>query len=259
MTLYDAQDSEDEMSLKGRTWKEKIMNPIAIVAILAILGMIAFHGRLQPISFDRAFFYGAGLIVVAIFAKLSWVSFKNATPKLIFQGGNTTTMGEPETVGNWHIWRAGDVKAIGLYFKGSEGTIIAPITSTNPIGRNVALTVRPEIVKFDELSLTLQNFISQHGKEFKPPYYMGFASEEQLLNKLEIEEKELGLVKPTVEYCVREIKERCKEVSLLKGLLESKFGVIENTVAFTDRLKKLAREKTMGELMRDKIMKKEEE
>lgn len=190
--------------------------------ILAIAFVILFRGRIGLISADTATTYFIGFIFVVFFMKMTWTEFKHRTPKLIYNPYFSTTDGTFSSVGNYGIFRLGSIKAMGIYVPGNEGALVCPIQSINKIGSSVATTCRVELVRLDELPPETASVITQYN--IPAPYLLGFADEEQILNR------------PEIQTVINELKQRNKENKMLIDVLNGKLGTIENTVAGASRI-----------------------
>lgn len=190
--------------------------------IILFLFWIVYNNRLGEFHWDQATVYVIGALIVVYIYKSSWQWFKFATPKLVANNLHTSTDGTYYNAGNYAIFTIGDVKAGGFYWKGTDGLVIAPVTSVNKLGHNVVITARVERVPIEELAPEVITVISE--RNFKGPYYLGLIDEEQ------------ELATPDSVYLENENKQRNKENKFLRELI-GKYGIdVENYISRMMRL-----------------------
>lgn len=234
MKLFESEDDEEN---QGNTAKDYIINYFWL--ILAVLFMVLFRGRMGNVIYDKAVFLGLSFIIGAILAKLSYIGFENATPKVIYNYGHSITDGEIIPAGNFGIMRPA-IKAYQWYFKLS-GALVAPLDAIHKAGPNILINARMDRVELDELGIEARSIIKEKG--IKPPYYLGFADEEQYSHVFDDPElKQItGLTKPDVNYLVDEIKKVNKQVSLRERVLRGDTKAIEEYVSGASRIQSRAK------------------
>ena len=250
------QEDEDVTLKKGRGWKSHLSSPTNLLIIIGIIIVIVLNGRIGSYEQDRGMFTGLMFMLVGIFARLTDSAWKNASPKLITQSGWTTTTGNRLHVGNWYLYRMGDINAYGITISGKDGTIIAPVTSNNRVGRCVAVTASGQPVNFAELPKEVQETIIKY--HMPAPYYFFMAAEEQALLQLKDVEKVSGLKQPTVEYLITQVKEQNRLITMLGEIVRGKFKTIQDVVASQSRIRMKIERGGFREAVKSAVMEKHE-
>ena len=203
--------------------------------IIAGLFLLFFKGRLGVSEVDKAFLYAASFFLLCFFAKLAWAAWKNSTPKIVFNYGHSTTDGEIITAGNFGIMRPA-IKAFGMYFK-LRGAYVAPLDALYKAGPNILINAKMEKVELDEMPLEVRSVIRE--LRIPPPYFLGFADEEQYDIVFEGDEelrKITGIPKPSVSYLIDEIKKLNKQVAMRERVMDGDIHFIEKFVSGASRI-----------------------
>lgn len=219
MTLESEQSEESDI-------KSNLPWILAFICIIAFY--IIYSGKMGDIVRDKAEVYSymaVGLICFVYFAK-TWMYYDS--PKLIWNDGFTTTMGEWDEAGNFAIIRHNSIhsKRIGWTFEGNDGVTIAPIDSINRAGKSIYLNVRAEKKKITELPSEVRRMII--AKKINPPYYIGYANEDQYSSYTTSKKGEpLSSVK--VSFIVEQLtiaNERIADLeNTLSSILEGKLSI----------------------------------
>ena len=244
MAEYDEFQEEEKLS-----WKEYVIK----YSYLLIGGAIwlFFRGRIGTRIFDNAALLGGGIMLTGSLALLVYSSWKNATSKIVFNWGHSTTDGEIIKLGNYGIVQPA-IKAYQWYFK-LHGAYIFPVDGYGKSGPNIVIHAKMDTASIDELPLEIKSFIMD--KSIKPPYNIGFADVEQYEKMIENPDGELK-PKISVEYLIHENKELRKENSFLRAIKDGKLKDIERFVEFGKRVSK---GKGLADTLKDAFMSKEGE
>jgi hypothetical protein len=227
--------ADEEEEPKYKTWKDWLVAYSWL--IIAVVFWLLMHGRMGTSSLDTATFYAAGFIVLVLFAKSAYTTFSDKTAKIVFNPGHNTTDGSFDVVGNFAVIRPA-IRSFGMYWK-KDGAYVAPVDAIHKEGRNLVLTCKMDLVELGELPLEVRSFLAQ--ENIKPPYYLGFADEEQYHQFLDDPEKASGMEKPSVGYLIDEIKKVNKQVFLREKILGGDIKVIEEFVAGSSRISQTAK------------------
>lgn len=229
---------------EGKTWKDYLKMPSVLAVIIGLLFIIFMKGRLGNINWDKAVTIGSLWIIFIWIAKSLDITFKNSTPKIIYNYGFSTTDGEIIPAGNFGIMRPA-VKAYQWYFK-LPGAYVAPLDSLHKAGPNILINARMDLVELDEMPIEVRSVIKEKG--ISGPFFLGFADEEQyskILEQVTSDPEAIealgGITKPNVAYLVDEIKKVNKQVALREKILSGDLGVIEDFVKGSSRIQSRAR------------------
>lgn len=236
-------ESEEEEFIQKKTTKDYLIEySWLIVAVLFVAFLRGRWGEIGP--YDKATFVGMGFVVFVSFIKLTYSAWKNATPKIIYNYGHSITDGEIIPAGNFGIMRPA-IKAYQWYFK-LPGAYVAPLDALHKAGPNILINAKMDMSSLDEMPIEVRSVIKE--KDIKPPYYLGFADEEQYDKILEgvVDDPEAiktlgGVSKPNVSYLIDEIKKVNKQVSLREKILSGDLSVIEDFVKGSSRIQSRAK------------------
>ena len=236
-------EDESEEFVEKRSTKDYLIEySWLIVAGLFILILRGRWGIIGPL--DKATTVGLGFVVFVSFVKLTYSAWKNATPKIIYNYGHNITDGEIIPAGNFGIMRPA-IKAYQWYFK-LPGAYVAPLDSLHKAGPNILINAKMDISSLDEMPIEVRSVIVE--KDIKPPYYLGFADEEQygtILDKVATDPEAIqalgGITRPNVSYLVDEIKKVNKQVALREKILSGDLTVIEDFVKGAGRIQSRAK------------------
>ena len=148
---------------------------------VAGLLIIAFRGRWGLFQADLATFDAVMLILIVFFMQETLVWFKHRTPKLIYDGnpGHTTFfVKDLRKVGMWGVARKGGIIAAGVYWPGSEGTLIAPYDSFSAIGDCIICTSKVENSSLGQLPESVRKYVSDN--RLPMPVEFGISTNQQL-------------------------------------------------------------------------------
>jgi len=205
--------------------------------ILAVIFAIFMRGRLGSVTYDKAVFLACIFVVGAVMAKSAIIMWKNATAKIIFNYGHSTTDGEIIPAGSFGILRPA-VKAYQWYFK-LPGAYVAPLDALHKAGPNILINAKMDMVGLDEMPIEARTVIRE--KNIKGPYFLGFADDEQYSKVLDDPEQASGLARPDVSYLIDEIKKVNKQVTLRERILSGDVRAIEDYVAGASRISSRAK------------------
>jgi len=236
---------EEEEYTKKKTWKDYLIQYSYI--IIAFLFMLFFRGRLGTMVWDKAIFGGIAIILIGTLFLLVYPAWKNATPKIVYNYGFDTTDGELISCGNYFIARPA-LKAFGMYWKLS-GAYIFPLDAVEKVGPNLVIKARMERVPIEQIPLVPQSYIIQHG--IKPPYYLGFADEEQYAEVVEDPEQITGQKKPSVGFLIKEIKELLELNTFLRKIVKGKWKDIEDMVEWA---KRVGKKETLVDMLKESLL-----
>lgn len=257
MGLLDEQEDEEDQVVGSRSWKSQLLKPTTLLLILILLFAYVMQGRMGSVTYDKAQFIAFAVLIGVMMFKLTDTYLKHKTAKIVFHGGFSTTRGRRDVVGNYGVYSLGDIR-FGIEVKGRDGTLVAPITASTKVGNSWVLMARVEIV--DPLELPPDVMVHCKQNNYKPPYFMGYADEEQYLDvikDLTTEElKELNLPqKPTIAYLITEAKEANKTINMFKNLANMKTGSIEEFMETVKRLSK--RDRSLSERIGSRLIQKD--
>jgi len=226
-----------------------------IVLIGAFLFFIVMRGRIGQIVFDRAFVISSTIIFLWFAAKTSLAALKHASPQVVWNSGHDSFTGNYYNYGNFGVIRLGGIRSFGFEYEGNAGVLMFPLTAITKIGKSAVISVRTEETPLEKVPSDIAAMIVQYG--LNPPYLCGYANEEQYMEQIDDASKISGLSKPSVDYLIKELKERNNEVSMLRRMLSGKFGVVEDVVSSASRIRQTAKEESLLNVIKQKL--KEEE
>lgn len=230
-------EEAEETPKSGKDLFKKYFWTIFIVAYLFL------YYRNSTVAWNTFITYSILLFILIYIGEMTWVGLKHATPKLIFNPGFSTTIGEGRDVGNYTLFTLGDMRAGSFEWAGSDGTVIVPKTGTTKVGRSVVVRVRVMPRKVDRIPPNVAEvLLTQNPKggkgSYPEPYYIGYADEGQYLKKWdeEVVIGEITLNKPSVEYLISELESRNKEVNAQRLLSARALEAIESYASSVGRI-----------------------
>ena len=232
------------------------------IFILAFIFAIAFQNRLGSWEMNKAWSVFSGLCIGAMITT-GWVNtWKNATPKFVYNDGWTTIdPGRvPIYVGNYAVILS-TVSAMGMYWPPS-GYYKSPVWITSidvlrPRGRNLVANVRMEQVTIEQLPLQVRGFIIEKG--LKPPYYFGMADVDMYEETIDDPEKVSGLVKPSVSHMLQTIKELHQMVAMLQLIIKNAYDARELSTASVMKIIERMKPSTVTDQIKDLLVERERE
>ncbi len=228
------EDDEDSGQPKTKgDWKRWFLNPLNLLLVFGLIIIIIGAGRWGEVELDRAFMGGFFLMLASLLARLIHSAWKNATPKLVTQTGWTTTTGRRIPIGNWYLYRKGEID-YGVTIKGTEGTLIVPTTANNRVGRCVIVTATGQTVPFEELPIEVQEAVEEY--KMPPPYELYMAAEEQALQQLKDADEVSGLQNPSVGYLITTVKEQNRLISMFSQITKGKFKSVQDLMSAVSRI-----------------------
>jgi len=247
-------EDDEEAGQQKKDWKHYLKDPSIILIIIGLLFAL-LTGRLGEVTYDKALVISMFLFVLAIIVKSAIISLKYFSTRIVWENGHSSTTGFGTDKENWRLYRLGGINK-GIVREGKDGTIIAPITAVNALGRNIAIKVVTTLCPLSELPENVREHVEDYN--YPPPYYWGISSEEQALSELKDIEKLSGMSNPTLDFILPYIKEINKSNYNLHQLLKGRKRVIQDEVAGTMRTIERADRRKSGRLL-DRLMKKEED
>ncbi len=247
-------EDENEEFIREKSIKDYLIEySWLIVTGLFILFLRGRWGTVGP--WDKATVIGMGFVFLISFVKLTYSAWKNATPKIIFNYGHDITDGEIIPAGNFGIMRPA-IKAYQWYFK-LPGAYVAPLDALHKAGPNILINAKMDLCTLDEMPIEVRSVIKE--KNIKPPYYLGFADEEQYSKVLDDPElKQItGISRPDVSYLIDEIKKVNKQVALREKILSGDISVIEKFVDGASRISTRAKGSIL-EILKKGVLREEE-
>lgn len=218
---------EEEIKPSRKDW----LLWLGVLGVAGIL-VIAYRGKWGLFTADLATFDACMLILIVFIIQEGIIWFKHKTPKLIYDGnpGHTTFfVKDLRKVGRWGIAKKGGIIAAGVYWPGSEGTLVAPYDSFSAIGDSVICTSKVEMVKMDKLPLTVRKYVSDN--RFPQPVEFGLFTSSQLRT-------------PAIAQMKEEMLEQNSLVAMYQRYLKDVIGVKEELV---DWMKRIGKKETAGE------------
>jgi hypothetical protein len=239
---------EEEEEIEKKTMRDYLIEYCWL--ILLVLLAVLMRNRIDPIVINQgkqmAFFIVACGVLAVWCGKSLYITFRNSTPKIVYNYGHSTTDGEIIPAGNFGIMRPA-VKAYQWYFK-LKGAYVAPLDAINKVGPNIFINAKMEKVELDEMPIEVRSAIRE--LNIPPPYFLGFADEEQyskIIDLTPLTEKDpevikyIGISRPDVSYLIDELKKVNKQVALREKILSGDVSVIEKFVAGASRIQSRAK------------------
>lgn len=202
---------------------------------MPLVAMLVLSGRLGVIGpFDKAQFFGWTIVLIGVTGKFLWEGFFHRSPKLVWNDGFDTTAGFYRTKGNYAIFRRG-INAWEFSHEFLGPVYICPIDAVHPVGQSFALTVDMKRVTIDMIPPNVVDHIVEDG--LIGPFYIGYASPEQMNVVVDDKEKISGLSKPKVSYLISEMEETTKLANMYKQMASGKLDSVEKFVASMSRIR----------------------
>ena len=204
---------------------------LGVLGLAGIL-VIAFRGKWGMFQADLATFDACMLILIVFVVQEGITWFKHKTPKLIYDGnpGHTTFfVKDLRKVGRWGIAKKGGIIAAGIYYPGSEGTLIAPYDSFSSVGECIVSTAKCELTKLSYLPLTVRKYVSDN--RFPQPVEFGLFTTNQLRT-------------PAIAQMKEEMLEQNSLIAMYQKYLKDVIGVKED---LTDWIKRIGKKETAGD------------
>lgn len=231
--MMKGNEGQDDDSTKA-SMKKLVRDPLFILGAIGSVFFLLNLGQMGPTQTDKSIIYYGYFILTLFSLKASWIAMKNKTPKLISNPYFTTTRGKFRAAGEFLVFSMGDISAAGVSVKGSDGTVIGPKDAVQKLGDNIALNVKTEEKSFGELPAEVRNVVKEH--DFKEPYYMGYANEEQLEQKLDDNEQISGMNNPDVSRVIRQLEETNEMNKFLVDIVDDKYDKVEDVLEAMDRI-----------------------
>ena len=218
--------------------------------MLFMLIMQARMGTVGPM--DKAVAYGWGFMMLAILVKLSYTAFYDATPKILWNPGFSTTSGELVTIGNMAVLTKG-IKAFAWYYNFKSPVFVVPLDAVSKIGRSLVLNCDMQLVELEEMPPEVRGYIYEH--ELRPPFYLGYASPEQMMQSVKGDYG--GIKDPNTAGLITVLKEKDRFINMILDVAKGKYGAVEDIMAGLSRIKSRSDENFMKKVT-DAIMSGEE-
>jgi len=209
--------------------------------ILAVVLYLFFSGKWGTFIWDKASVVAMGIVLAAWLIGYEAMQWKFNSPKVIadpvWSSVNLKTFKE---CGNWGMVKMGGVDW-GFSMEGNEGTIIAPLTAFNTVGRNMAIPVYVMPVDKNELPGDVRERIER--EKWPTPYFWGLSGSK--------------LSQPELSYLSKEIRNLNRMNAFLCSQIDEKGDVLEKSLRRSKRMVDTAQGSTWDK-MKSMIRKEEE-
>ena len=232
MTNFDHELDEEVSGSPGGT-KAWILKPMNLWYMFMVVVIIFGKDRIGLITMDKAIFYGFAGLLIPWTLSLVWTALFHKTAKVVWNGGHSTTIGRIEKIGNFSIIRLDGLRATQVEWQQNKGLLIAPSITVEKKGNSIVVHARCLPKKYFQLPRIVRNYIRMTG--YKPPYVMGYISEEQYTDILDEGETPLTKKVPLGQI-VSMIEDLNKENTFLSSLLGNELGTFEDLADMTNRV-----------------------
>jgi len=224
---------------------------------------IIHPGTIEMSKANLIYFSALGVLAIAY---LMVAGMRYASPQVIWEDGHDSCTGTWIPAGNYAIIRAGGIRA--FEFEMEEGftkkVIIAPLDCITKRGKNIVISAYLEEEPLERLPHEVKKKIEE--LNLKPPYLLGYISEEALKSRYEAKSIEdiTGLREIEGTQLVELVKQKDRFANSLLELLDDiasgKMQSVEQIVAAAKRIHGIAAPETVfGKIKRHIISRREEE
>lgn len=209
----------------------KVKTAWLVGGIIAVIFLVIYYGRAGTVEIDRALWVVMVAFVLAFLSNYTWVNLKHKSPKLVSnpEGSSFSGVDDVQHVGNYVIARLGGIDA-GVKVKGREGTIIAPESSFNKVGKHGVINCRVDKLKdLKDLPMRIYNNKDDYG--IVEPVYLGFAKSGQ--TGTDEDGNELSTAQ--IETLAQEKQELHNTLNSLRDLMKGKTEDFEKFISSARR------------------------
>jgi len=229
MSMEDFEQKQDDRDMRDYIGH-------AAVIIVAALIIVVFRGRWGSFTWDSATTWGV-LIIIGWWLALSTLQmFYNMSPKIVYNYGHNTTYGEIYSCGSYMLIRPGVMtsESLGMFWR-RPGAFVFPMDAWEKSGPNIVIKARMEKVDFAELPLYARSIIEK--TSIPPPYWLGFADEEQYGDIIEDPEAvDPDKKKISVSHLITQVKELNKENTFYRNIMDRYMTSMEGLKEWADRI-----------------------
>ena len=259
---YDEENGEYEF----KSWKEFVKSHWYWIAI--ILYVVIWSYMNWGIDVTMGSQWRNSLVAMLFIALIgtAWFGAWKKTPKIVWNGGQSTWTGRRIVEGNYVIIPLGGVRAAGVdIFTGSAGHLVLPATAENLVGDNLAVTISADPTHIKKLPLDIQEKIIAWN--LNGPIFAGYCDPNQLNEAVSVDEVDrkklkIGvtttgeLKKVDTSYLITALKISHELNSTLNNIIKGKHDAIESVVGSMTRITNKAKsEKSLGQKAMDAMTK----
>jgi hypothetical protein len=219
--MDDNEFSEDSSQLKQKQGWDRLKGYLPLIGAALIL-FVGF-GKWGDVSFDKAMFWAIVLVSGVYGFKAADMAYKNATAKIIANPlFSSIAEGNFREIGGYGVFRVGGIDSFGFKIAGREGTWVVPLAAITNFGRNIALSVRLERVRLEELPPDVIREIDAYN--YPKPYFYGMVDEKIIMSY------------PEVVFLKNELKQRNSENKMLVDALNERWDMFEKHQSHARRM-----------------------
>jgi len=245
-----------------------ITNPVFIVFLLLTgYWILALFDVINPgtMEIDKASaIYFTSLAILGLMY-LSVAGMRYASPQVVWEDGHDSCTGTWIPAGNYAIIRGGGIRAFEMELEGelTKETLIVPIDCITKRGKNIVISAYLEEETLERLPPEVKKKIIE--LNVKPPYLLGYISEEQLKSRYDTRDIEdiTGLRQIEGTQIVELVKQKDRFANSLLELLDDissgKMKSIEDIVAAAKRIHSVAAPENMFSRIKDLVVRRREE
>ena len=182
---------------------------------------------------DTAQWFAGLLFLAGAMSKLVWDNWVKNTPKVIWNGGWTTTHGEIETaVGNYAILRPG-IKAFGIYLP-LPGALVFPEDGYLSVNPNIMIACKMMRSTIDRMPRAVRSWLMDN--KVKGPYWLGYATPDQYDDDVVDKDGKVIAKKPKIGFLIEEKIATDEENAQLRSRMARYRMDEEQTVEWANRI-----------------------